>query len=157
MKLQLLKNKTEATEIFKFLTGPNAYHFILTAKEKKEVKKSLKLSLAKSPNNRYWFYENEKKKIVGAGGIRELPDCDDGYYLEWIAIHKDYRLQGLGAKIVHEVERHARLLHARFLIIETGDDNPANGFYRKLGYEKVGYISSYYDVKTGKVIYWKKL
>ena len=38
------------------------------------------------------------------------------------------------------------------------DDNPnANSFYQSIGYRKVGHIPEFFEDKSGKVIYYKKI
>lgn len=157
-ELSEVSNGKEANDIINFLLGPNTYHFKLSDGEKKSIKQSLLSSLVKSSlTPRYWFFQNEVKEIIGAGGIHVLQDTKGGYFLGWLAVHKDYRKNGLGKRLVEQVEKYARLIGGRFITIDTGLDNSANFFYQKIGYKKVAEIPEYFEDLINKVVYYKKL
>jgi ribosomal protein S18 acetylase RimI-like enzyme len=160
MNIELLpvKNKKDAERVIDFLYSPNAFHWDLSQGERDSIKARILLAskgLAITPA--YWFYKNQKEEVVGTGGIEKLPDTNKGYFLGWFAIHKNYRKQGLGKKLVQRVEDYAFSLRGRFITIDTGKDNEANIFYQKLGYKKIAEIPEYFEDLVSKIIYYKKL
>lgn len=157
MDLLLLVDRQEAKKIIAFLCGPNAFHWPVSEGEQKSIRDRVMNSLKKDGRTKYWYYTNETDGVVGAGAVEKLPDTKDGYFLGWFAVHKDYRQQGLGRKIIEKVERYVRSQKGRFITIDTGEDNKAQIFYEKVGYKKVGFIPEYFDNQVAKIIYYKKL
>lgn len=157
MELVLLKDLQEAEKVIAFLCGPHAFHWPLFAAEKKSVRKIVTNTLKSGNIPKYWYYQDKNGEVIGAGGIEKLPDTEGGYFLSWFAVHKEFRKQGLGRKIVDQVEQYARSKGGRFMTIDTGEDNSAQGFYEKCGYTKVGQIPEYFGDHIGKIIYYKKL
>lgn len=157
MELLILKDKTEAKKIVDFLCGANAFHWPISRNEKATISERVANSLTIDTNSRYWYYKTENGEVIGAGAAEELEDTKGGYFLGWFAIHKAYRKQGLGRKIVEQVEQYARSQGARFITIDTGEDNEAQIFYEKIGYQRVGLIPEYFEDLVAKVIYYKKL
>jgi ribosomal protein S18 acetylase RimI-like enzyme len=156
MKLQKLKNKKDAQKVIKFLLGSETFHWKLSKTERQSIKDAVLNTLKIKNKGRYWFYENARGEIIGAGGVEQLSDTTGGYYLRWFAI-RDYRKKGLGRKIIEEIEKYIRPIGGRFISIDTGEDNLANVFYQKVGYQKVGFIPEYFKDKVAKVIYYKKI
>ena len=157
MELLLLTDKHEAQKVTTFLTGSNAFHWPLSTGERKSIRERVTNSLKKGELTKYWYYKDNLSEVIGAGALEKLPDTRDGYFLGWFAIHKEYRNQGLGRKIIEKVEEHARAQKGRFITIDTGEDNQAQIFYEKVGYKRVGFIPEYFEDKVGKIIYYKKL
>jgi ribosomal protein S18 acetylase RimI-like enzyme len=157
MELVSLKNQQEAEKVIAFLCGPNAFHWQLPEGEQQSVREIVTKAVGPKDIPQYWFYRDKDGEVIGAGGIEKLPDTEGGYFLSWFAIHKDFRKQGLGRKIVEQVEKYAGSLGGRFMTIDTGADNSAQAFYEKCGYTKVGQIPEYFEDHTGKIIYFKKL
>ena len=77
---------------------------------------------------------------------------------DYFAVHRDYRINGIGSMILGEIEKYVKEKKGRFLLIETCDIDlylPARNFYEKHGYRKAGHIPEYYDKGEGRVDYFK--
>lgn len=151
MELKPLNNIKDAEKIIAFMYSDKAFHWPLSPGEKKAIKQRIMSALDKNKLTRYWFYEDKNGNIIAAGGIDKLRDTENGYFLGWFAVHKDYRRKGLGRKIIERVEKYAKSIKGRFIIIDTGEDNQAQIFYEKVGYKKVGFIPEYFEDKAGMV------
>lgn len=67
-----------------------------------------------------------------------------GRYLRrgWISffyLRPEFRGQGLGRQLMEEAERHYRALDRKTLRLSVARDNPALGFYRKMGFSPAGW------------------
>lgn len=88
------------------------------------------------------FYIAETDKIVGYIGVSIA--ADEGYILN-VAVHPDYRGQGIGKALVScLIERYGDILS--FITLEVRPSNTAAvNLYKSLGFEKVGERKNYYS------------
>ncbi|MBO4605815.1 MAG: GNAT family N-acetyltransferase [Bacteroidales bacterium] len=58
--------------------------------------------------------------------------------IDFIAVRRDYRLQGIGTKVVQTIESYARSKHYPFLTVDAYHNKrySAEGFYLKCGFER---------------------
>ncbi len=64
--------------------------------------------------------------------------CDNEYYLSNIAIYPKYREMGVGKRLVLEVEKEAKTIYAKRMVLDVETENiSALNFYKKLGYRAI--------------------
>ncbi len=108
----------------------------------------------------YGWIMLENEKVIGYIDLRRHEFADGGYYSDWFAVHKDYRGKGIGSNMLSEVEKFAKSINARYILIETGDIDfyiRTRNFYEKNGFKQVGHIPEYYYKNWGMYIYQKML
>jgi len=66
-----------------------------------------------------------------------------GAFLQVIAVHPDHQYKGIGQKLYEEAVTQLKSFNVTFVELYTRGDEPANNFYKKLGFEKK---VQYYDV-----------
>lgn len=151
--------KEQAERVIAFLSSADAFELEMTP-FRIQARKEAVLSSISNLHHRFWFIENEVKKVIGAVGICENERGNGGYYLDYFAVHKKYRKQKIGTRLLKKSETFVSSLHGRFILVDTGDTKdfePARRFYEKNGYIQVGHIPEYYDVGDGRIDYYKKL
>lgn len=159
-EVKILKDKTTASRIGEFLTGPDAFEQTWAPKEKAMVKQAV-ISLS-GQNHRYWYVERESNgEIIAALGVRENKYGSGGYEMDsdYVAVHKDYRNQGIATKLLNKMEKFVRQKKGRYIHVLTCDIPSyaaARSFYEKHGYKKVAEIPNYYVPSEGRVDYFKE-
>jgi ribosomal-protein-alanine N-acetyltransferase len=62
----------------------------------------------------------------------------------------NFRRQGIGEKLLREIEEIFRQKKVKASALEVREDNvPAIALYRKLGYDKIGRLKNYYGSAHG--------
>jgi ribosomal-protein-alanine N-acetyltransferase len=85
--------------------------------------------------------------IVGYGG---LAVADDGAYIQTVGVVPAMRGQGIGARLMIALLRHARQLGARSCGLEVRTDNhAARALYARLGFVDIGMRRGYYQPSGG--------
>jgi ribosomal protein S18 acetylase RimI-like enzyme len=156
--INTLKDIKTAIKIGDFLTGPNAFDQTWAPNEKALVKQSVVDSLT-DQNHQYWYVE-DKGEIIGAIGIKENKYGSGGYEMDsdYVAVHRDYRRQGIANNLLTTVEKYVRDKGGRYIHILTCDIEsykPANKFYENNGYKKVAEIPDYYVRGEGRIDFFK--
>ena len=80
--------------------------------------------------------------------------------LYWVAVHPDLQGQGLGAKLVADVEDRVARAGGRRLYVETSGRAqyaPTRAFYERIGYLRETVLTDFYAPGDDKVIYLKIL
>lgn len=160
MKVQTLKGKETAQKIGEFLTGPNAFDQTWAPDEKAMVLQG-PLDSLESDNHRYWYLE-DNGEIIAAMGVRENKFGSSGYEMDsdYFAVHRDYRRNGLATKLLNAVEEFVKKRNGRYIHVLTCDIDsykPANAFYERHGYTKVGAMPNYYIEGEGRIDFFKEL
>ena len=142
-KIKRLEDLNTAERIGEFLTGPNAFEQTWAPNEKAFTIQAPLDSLGKI-NHRYWYIEDQGK-IVAAIGVRENKYGSAGYEMDsdYIAVHKNYRNQGLASTLLNEMENFVKEMGGRYIHVLTCDIDsygPARKFYEKNRYKKVAEI-----------------
>ncbi len=97
--------------------------------------------------------------LRGAGG--DLQAGIDGFswggyaMIEWLWVAPTLRRAGLGSQLVHAVETEVRARGCRVVRVNTHTFQ-APDFYRKLGYEQIGYAEDT-PIDHGEVFFAKRL
>ncbi|WP_028563143.1 ribosomal protein S18-alanine N-acetyltransferase [Paenibacillus pinihumi] len=104
---------------------------------------------------RYMVMEWEDK-VIGYGGMWTIMD---EAHVTNIAVCEGYRGQGLGERLLHELQRTAVFFGAGRMTLEVRVSNePAKNLYRKLGFEPSGVRPGYYsDNGEDALIMWAEL
>jgi ribosomal protein S18 acetylase RimI-like enzyme len=77
-----------------------------------------------------------------------------------IAVHPDRQGQGIGAALMHHVERLLAARGERVLLVETSglpDFERTRAFYRRIGYEQEARIRDFYQAGEDKIVFRKAL
>lgn len=99
-------------------------------------------------------------RSAGYACFGEIPCTQDCYDLYWIAVHDDFRGQGIGKQLMHETEDAVRKLKGRKIYIETASRDqyiPTQQFYLKNGYIIEARLTDYYSPGDDKLIFSKVL
>jgi ribosomal protein S18 acetylase RimI-like enzyme len=99
-------------------------------------------------------------KVAGYICFGPNPVADEAYDLYWIVVDEPYSRQGLGGRLLEEMESIGRAAHIRRVYIETSSTNgyrPARSFYGKKGYRRICTLKDFYRAGDHKVIYMKEL
>ena len=81
--------------------------------------------------------------VLGYAGL--LVILDEGYITN-VAVHPDYRRQGIAGELLNVFRRFAEGNKLAFLTLEVRESNaPARVLYAKYGYKEVGVRKNYYD------------
>lgn len=104
--------------------------------------KSFVFEVTSNPTARCWVAEGENGRVVG---MLVLWLIVDEAHVATIASHPDFRMQGIGARILTEALRAARDEGAHRALLEVRAGNAAaQAMYRKFGFEVAGRRPRYY-------------
>lgn len=114
-KINKLEDLNTARRIGEFLTGPFAFEQTWAPNEKAFTMQAPIDSLGKM-NHRYWYLE-DKGKIIAAIGVRENKYGSAGYEMDsdYVAVHNDFRNQGLAQALLEEMEKFVSLRGGTFM------------------------------------------
>lgn len=116
--------------------------------------------IAKGPPSGYEFlFVEHNDSVVGYACYGPIACSLGSYDLYWIAIDPAYQKQGLGQKLMAEVEQRIQNAGGRHIYIETSSleqYTPTRTFYARCGYEVCATLSDFYDQNDDKVI-WRKV
>jgi ribosomal-protein-alanine N-acetyltransferase len=103
---------------------------------------------------RYLVMEN-KGEIIGYGGMWVIMD---EAHVTNIAVRSDFRGQGLGRRLLFELQRTAVFFGAAKMTLEVRMSNEiALRLYRKFGFEPSGIRPRYYSDNEDALIMWAEL
>ena len=89
-----------------------------------------------------WLVAEEDSKVAGYIGSQTVMDESD---MMNVAVHPDYRRQGIAEELVTELVEALKKRGSRCLTLEVRASNePAKALYAKLGFEQVGLRKNYY-------------
>ena len=80
--------------------------------------------------------------------------------LYWIAVQPTLQGQGLGRRLVDEMERRIRATSGRLVTVDTSgraDYAPTRGFYGRVGYDIAATFPDFYAPGDAKVVFTKRL
>jgi len=158
MKHKILKvtNSDTAKKVADFLVSRYTFDQQWTPGEKESVRKGPFDSLT-CRNHAYWYVEYEGK-VIAAGGVRENRLKSGGYEMidDNIAVHKDYRRQGIASLLMGTIESFVKKHKGRYILVETCDIDSyaaARSMFKKRGYKLAGKIPDYFVKGKGKIEY----
>ena len=89
-----------------------------------------------------WIVAEDQGKVAGYVGAQTVLGESDMMNL---AVHPDFRRQGIGERLVTELIAKLKQLGSHFLVLEVRVSNdPAIALYEKLGFVQVGRRPGYY-------------
>lgn len=103
---------------------------------------------------------DEAGVLVGVVYFAQRPFADRVWELMMIAVDQERHRQGIGSKMLVEVEQVIRAEDGRLLLIETSSKSSFERtrlFYRKHGYTEVAHIADYFSDGDGKASFVKRL
>ena len=101
-------------------------------------------SIATELDNRLslWLVAVEDDRVIGYVGSQTVMGETD---MMNIAIHPDYRKQGIASQLICELTGELKLNGSRSLMLEVRTSNhAAKSLYEKMGFETVGLRKNYY-------------
>lgn len=94
------------------------------------------------------FYENEQ--AIATSRIYSIEK--NTYRIERVAVRKEARKRGLGAKLIQEAEAKITALGGKQITLKSEDI--AINFYKKMGYEAIGNEIIEYGFSHQKMVKW---
>ena len=89
-----------------------------------------------------WLVALDGDTVAGYVGSQTVMDETD---MMNVAVHPDYRRQGIGEKLVAELVAELKKLDSHALMLEVRASNaPAIALYEKMGFQQVGLRKNYY-------------
>ncbi|MEX0896260.1 MAG: GNAT family N-acetyltransferase [Patescibacteria group bacterium] len=157
-KIQILQDEQTAERVGEFLTSKAAFDQTWAPEEKALVMEA-PLDSLKNDHHRYWYVEVEGN-IIAAMGVRENKYGSGGYVMDedYLAVHRDYRQQGIANAMLAEVEKFVKEVGGRYIHVLSCDIDsyaPARTFYERNGYKKVAEIPDYYVEGEGRIDFFK--
>lgn len=101
-------------------------------------------SIASELDNRLscWLIASDDEKVVGYVGSQTVLGETD---MMNIAVHPDYRKQGVGKDLINALIEALKERNSHSLMLEVRSSNePAKSLYLKMGFEVVGIRKNYY-------------
>ena len=101
-------------------------------------------SVASELNNKLalWLVAEEGERVAGYIGSQTVMDETD---MMNVAVHPDFRRQGIAEKLILELIDRLKTMKSHCLTLEVRASNdPAIALYGKLGFEQVGRRKNYY-------------
>lgn len=115
-------------------------------KEDFPYKKETILAYLKIFNKEFFsnIIKNKKSAVFGAYPKKELvgvivvkADFGGVAYVEWLAVKKNFRGEGIGTKLIEELDKWALVNKFHYIYLNTETDQNIN-FYEKRGFRYVG-------------------
>ena len=90
----------------------------------------------------HWLVCLDSERVAGYVGSQTVMDESD---MMNIAVHPDYRRQGIGEKLIDTLAYELKQRGSRCLTLEVRASNmPALALYQKLGFSQIGLRKNYY-------------
>ena len=104
------------------------------------------LRIQLQPDSHVFLTAETAEGVVGYVGMMYV--LDEGY-ISNVAVHPDWRRQGVARALIRELEARAGKMLLSFLTLEVRESNAAAlALYEKCGYRIVGRRKNYYEKPT---------
>ena len=102
-----------------------------------------------------WLVALDGDRVAGYVGSQTV--CGETDMMN-VAVHPDFRRQGIGEKLVEQLVAELKAIDSHALMLEVRASNaPAIGLYEKMGFQQVGLRKNYYrDPKEDALILRKE-
>jgi ribosomal protein S18 acetylase RimI-like enzyme len=90
---------------------------------------------------------SDRKELEGYACFGPIPLTEGSFELYWIAVNPVFACQGIGSRLLLEIESHIEKNHGRMLLLETSsraEYEPTRCFYLKNGFRLVERIPDFY-------------
>jgi len=107
-----------------------------------------------------WLGAYRDGELAGAACFGPIPASDGTFDLYWIAVDASRQGQGIGSRLLDEVERRVRAHGGRLLVIETSSRDDYEGtrtFYMRRGYAEGARLRAFYAPDDDRVILTRRL
>jgi len=95
-------------------------------------------------DGRRYFVWMQDDRVAGVTGLHHYSwGPDENVWLAYFGVHPDFRRHGIGAAMLTEMQRLAKLSYRKFFIETHGSNERAHGFYESQGFREAGTISEY--------------
>jgi GNAT superfamily N-acetyltransferase len=109
---------------------------------------------------RFLCATNMQNELSGYICFGPIPMTENCYDLYWIVVDKGYSRQGVGKRLLVEMENVLRGVSARRIYIDTSSTQAyaaARSFYAKNGYRPVCILDDFYRKGDHKMIFMKEI
>jgi ribosomal protein S18 acetylase RimI-like enzyme len=117
--------------------------------------------LAKGTASGYEFLlADSGRETVGYACFGPIPCTTASFDLYWIAVEPAYQRQGLGRRLIAEVEAAIRAQGGARIYVDTSSRaqyGPTRRFYERCGYQNAAVLEDFYAPGDNRVIYVKSL
>lgn len=158
--LKTLINRKDAKRITDFFLSEDSFDDRNFTKGELIQLKSLPNESLKDSGFQFLYIEDSENEIIGAISLRENEQKSGGYFIDYMAVHRQHRHRGIASQLIDEVIKHVRLSNGRYLQVNTCDTNfyeSARDLYDKKGFLQAGHLPDYYFKGEGMIIYYKKM
>ncbi len=112
-------------------------------------------------DGRTYFVRRQHDRIVGLVGLHHTVwGPEENVWLAWFAVDPDCQGQGLGRRLLTEIEQLAAGRGFRKLLIETydhADFDKARRFYERNGFRQAGRVDDYLPDGSAMIVYAKHI
>jgi len=117
--------------------------------------------LQKGLDSGYLFlFAEQEGRTVGYSCYGEIACTQGSYDLYWIAVHEDFRGQGIGGRLLQKTEELISQRQGRVIWVETSGQKkylPTRKFYLGSGYREAALLEGFYADGDDKVVFVKRL
>lgn len=100
--------------------------------------------------NSHYFVAIKNNTILGFAGIWKAVD---EYHITDIVVRKDYRMQGIGSKLLEKLIEISKLEKVTSITLEVNENNLyARKLYDKYGFQTLGIRKKYYNQTDDAII-----
>ena len=90
-------------------------------------------------------------KVVGFVGLVVSGESAEDGEIEPLVVHKNYRGRGIGRSLADTAGREARRLGVKYITVRpVARNREALGFFREIGFDKIGRIELFIDLTAKK-------
>ncbi|MEI7025491.1 GNAT family N-acetyltransferase [Paenibacillus sp. y28] len=121
---------------------------------------SIPFEALQSPGQFCWLAKKTSGDVIGIVCFAENGHSTGGYRLDYLAISRCWRRQGVAAELLRRVKQFVHNQAGRFIETYTCDlpvYEPARRMFELSGFRQVGHIPDYYFEGEGKLFYYCKL
>jgi len=107
-----------------------------------------------------FLFAEQGGRIVGYSCFGEIACTAGSFDLYWIAVHNDFRNQGIGGILLEKTEVLIAGLKGRVIWVETSGREkylPTRKFYLRCGYKEEAVLKGFYAPDDDKIVYVKRL
>lgn len=157
-RVKKLENRKDAKSIINFFFAENSFDDRNFTPGEIIQMKSLPYKSLRDSGFQFWYEENQDNEIVGVISLRENEQKSGGYLIDYVAVHNQYRNQGIALQLMDIVINFVQSVNGRYIQVNTCDTVLYEGgrkLFEKKGFYQAGHLSDYYFEGEGMIIYCK--
>ena len=109
-------------------------------------------------DGRTYFVWMQDGKVAGVTGLHHYSwGPDENVWLAYFGVHPHFGRQGIGARMLTEMQRLAKASYRRFFIETHGANEKAHRFYQSQGFRVAGTIEGYNPDGAPMIVFVKDL